>query len=161
MKRQKKYLDSEYYRLLATLQGFAENSNIVVTRLRRSLHYYSFSNLLSMWEKGKSDVVKEFLEQEIALRYINYECLSSDPLPKAFQDFVSGVTSIDAICTLMQAKRCEIREFATDKYQEFLNDYLEVTEENYFELYLHEGDDSNMISLSKNEKIVPFIKKKH
>lgn len=107
--------------------------------------------LLGMWWRSKKGIIREILEDHLAIRYQNYQG-PYDDLPVLATKYFERVTSVDAIGILTYSKCDLIHEMAMNRYHAVMEEYLTY----YDELYKTEGSDLGLCS----NKVIPFSKNK-
>lgn len=155
MKRYKtKLTDVPDYFLLALLQSPNARTNLKEVRqeLDKRLKNKSKQQLLLEWKHLRNPLIREMLEQELAVRYQDYDS-SSQWLSKVDYQYFEQVQSLDAIVTLTKAKDPAINQPAIMKYMEAMDIYLEETEQGDFLYYENEGSD---LILENNGNIIKF-----
>lgn len=99
--------------------------------------------LLSRWEGTTEITSKHLIERIIAEKIRTYDCLLAyNDLPEMYDNYLNGVTSIDAIVTLLGSPNKRVISTISSKYNDFFNKYLEEEEKQKGKgLYQSEGND--------------------
>ena len=121
----------------------------------RRLENESEEQVLIRWKKTQNSIIKELLEEYLATRYLAYD-VSVTSLSKISHEYFHNVKSLNAIVSLTYATCPEIRKLATKKYINAMMEYLEESEQEDWEYYEREGNDSE---ISNNNKILKFEEK--
>lgn len=117
----------------------------ILSELSKRLKNSTKEELLVKWYKEKKSTLKELLEITIAEKYNDKPLISINKRnEKLSKCYLEQVSSLDAIYKLMQSPDETIRQKATLRYQDFINDYLDMIDkdENTKKLYQLEGDDT-------------------
>ena len=146
--------------LLALLRtGNVKQYSKVVNEIKKRLSNKRLSFLLYKWSEEKNETLKELFEIAIANKISDFfPIMSYNELPKTVKKYLEKVSSIEAISILMNSNIQSISNKSQEKYFDFLDAYLEATEERDLDLYKTEGDDTSIIE-QKETKIIPFPKK--
>jgi len=140
---------SDYYLFgLLTRGNYQTDPVAVKEEIASRMKKKSSSSLLSLWRLySERSAVRPILEEQLALRYQNYQG-SYETLPLLAKEFFQEVGSVDAIVTLTYAKNDQIQKQAMGKYHDIMEEYLSC----YNELYQTEGEDLSIVSLGDNKK---------
>lgn len=150
-----KIKDMENGYLMQLLRQKSSNSNDIIQELKQRLLKVPNETILKLWKIETNSMVKELLEIAIATQWRRYEQVQEyENYSKLSKEYVEQVISLDAIVLLLQLQNTKVRELAYQKYQQFLEAYLESTEDEMKSLYQNEGDDSKL-SIDANH-VIPF-----
>ncbi len=148
-----KKLENGY--LMGLLRQQASNSEDIIVELKKRLLKLPIETILGWWKKEENHMVKELLEIAIATKWSQYEKIQEyEDYSNLSKEYMKKVTSLDAIVMLLQLQNEKIQKIAYQKYQEFLEVYLESTEEQMKGLYQNEGDDTKLLINSNH--VIPF-----
>ena len=113
-----KYKDMNVKYLMALFNQKNLNKEEISKVLLKKLEMVKLTDLLKRWNKEKNQTLKN--------------------------RFLYKVSSIDAICILINSYNEQIKQCAYQKYHELLDAYLDAFENEDYKLYLNEGDDSDI-----------------
>jgi len=149
------YSQMNTYYLMELYRERTRTSNEqILKEIDKRFHKMHIQELLKKWSKEKNITLKEMLEVTVSERIARYEpIIEYDLYPEIFKQFIEQVTSIDALCILMNMHNKTIRTEASNKYKEFIKEYLELTDNQ--ELYKTEGNDYNLY-LQELNNIIEF-----
>ncbi len=160
-----KYKDMDVRYLMALLQRNNGNYEEIVEVLAERLDTLKIRILLEKCNKEKNPLLKELLEVAVARKFLNYILVGDyEIFPTSIKQYLENVSSLDALCLLMQSRNRDIVVMARKKYEELFDAYLETFENENSEeaeiLYTTEGDDTEIIftTTANSDKIIPFIK---
>ncbi len=132
---------------LGYLMALVDNKNIdreeLTAILLSKLEALRLPELVKKWQKAKNNTLKELLEIALAQKIAKYSVICKySSFSNLINKFLEKVTSFDAIIILMNSYDQDIKEYAYSKYHELLDLYLDALEEEDYDLYLNEGDDT-------------------
>ncbi len=132
------------------------NYNLAINEMKKRLNNKNITFLLYKWIQEENQTLKELFEIAIANKFsICFPVINYENLPDIVKKYLETVSSIEAITILLNINNQTIQSKSRKKYCEFLEDYLDITEERDFDLYKKEGDDS-FIFEEKVKKVIPF-----
>ena len=150
-----KYSQMNTYYLMELYRERTKNANEqILVEIETRFRTMPIKELLKKWQKEKNITLKELLEISISERIVRYEpVIEYESYPKIIKQFLEEVTSIDALCILMNLHNEKIQKQARDKYDTFIKEYLEIMDNE--ELYQTEGNDYNII-IEEMNNIIEF-----
>lgn len=133
----------------------SNNNNVyIIKEAIEILKNKSFNYLLHKWTKEENDTLKELLEIVIANKIsISFK----ETTDKKIKKYLEKVTSLEAICILLQTNNKDILDYIEEKYNTLFDFYLKETEEKDNSLYQYEGNDLKTDG-KNNYKIITFPK---
>lgn len=153
------YSQMNTYYLMELYRELNKNANEqILIELNKRLKIMPIKELLNKWEKEKNITLKELLEITISERLIRYEpVIDYNEYPEILKQYVENVTSLDALCILMNIHNQTINYKVKDKYNRFIKEYLDLMDNE--KLYQTEGNDYYII-LEEMNNIIEFPKEK-
>lgn len=132
------------------------NYDLAIKEMKKRLNNKNITFLLYKWVQEENQTLRELFEIAIANKFSKcFPVANYEELPQIVKKYLEAVSSIEAITILLNVNSKAVQSKTQKKYYEFLEDYLDITEERDFNLYEKEGDDS-FIFEEKTRKIIPF-----
>ena len=149
------YSKMNTYYLMQLYRERTKNANQqILIEISKRLKMMPIQELLNKWLKEKNITLKELLEVTISERIVRYEpVIEYENYPEILKKFIEEVTSIDALCILMNLHNEIIKSNAKDKYNQFIKEYLELMDNE--QLYQTEGNDC-YLTIKHIDNIIEF-----